>query len=119
MGPHFLERGLHAPTQDEPAEDGGGLRSEIGAEKCGRLMLAGRVTDQDPADWHRRNTAMVPKSGAGGDEQPPLLGIVPLRDDHARPDRLLISARHSASAKPVPSAAYDPVDPAGVWARAG
>ena len=50
MGPHFLERGFHAPTRDEPAKDGGGLRIEIGAEKRGRLMLAGWVTDQNPVD---------------------------------------------------------------------
>ena len=50
MGPHFLERGFRAPTRDEPAEDGGGLRIEIGAEKRGWLMLTGWVTDQNPAD---------------------------------------------------------------------
>ena len=52
--------------------------------------LAGRVTDQNPADRYRRNTGMVPKRGAGGDQQPALLGIVPLRYDHARPDCLLV-----------------------------
>ena len=41
-------------------------------------MLAGWVTDQNPADRHRRNTGMVTKCGAGGDEQPALLGVVPL-----------------------------------------
>ena len=50
MGPHFLERGFRAPTRDETAEDGGGLRIEIGAEKRGWLTLTGWVTDQNPAD---------------------------------------------------------------------
>src|SRR6202042_3131201 len=46
MGPHFLKRGLDA----QPATILGWLRVEIGAEKRGWLMLAGWVTDQNPAD---------------------------------------------------------------------
>ena len=79
MGPHLLECGLHPPARDEPAEDGGGLRIEIGAEERGRPVRAGWVADQHPADRYGRNAGMMPQRRAGGDEQPALLGVVPLR----------------------------------------
>src|SRR6202020_163933 len=78
------------------------LRVEVGAKKRGWLMLAGWVTDQNPADRHRRNAGTVPKPGPGGDQKPALLGIVPLGDDHARPDRLLV-LQHSTQLRQRPT----------------
>jgi hypothetical protein len=54
MRANFLQRDVHLPALDEPAQDlqlgHRGIRAEQGA----RLELARRITDQYPADGDRR-----------------------------------------------------------------
>ena len=88
MGAYLLEGGFHPPARDEPAEDHCGRRIQVCAEECCRRVLAGWIAHQHPADRHRRGAGMVPDRGAGGGEQFTLLGVVPLRDDHGRPNGL-------------------------------
>ncbi len=64
-------------------------------------MLAGWVADQHPADRDRRDAGVIPKRGAGGDQQRALLVVVLLSDDHARPDRLLVP-QHGAQIRQGP-----------------
>ena len=78
----------HPPKRDEPTEDHRRCRIQVCAEERGWLVLAGRIAHQRPTDRHRRDVGMVPDRGAGRDQQPALLGIIPLGDDHAGPDGL-------------------------------
>jgi hypothetical protein len=88
---HLLEGGFHPPARDEPAEDHRRGRIQVGAEERRRLVLAGWIAYQHPADRHRRDAGMVPDRSVGGGEQLAWLGVVrvvPLSDDHGRLDGL-------------------------------
>src|SRR5262245_20250648 len=55
MGANFLESELDLPAADEPSENVVGMSVEVSCQECLRVELAGWITDQEPADRHRRH----------------------------------------------------------------
>src|SRR3954452_10127983 len=65
MRPGLLERGLHLPTLNKPAQDLVRVLVGIGAEQGLRVEPAERVTHQPPADRNDGQSSMAPDRGAG------------------------------------------------------
>ena len=86
MGAAFLERDLKLPAGDEPLEDIDRSGAEIGAEEGLWRELTARIADQQPANGHRGQTAVVPDSGAGGDLDGTIGAAVPKSDGVVLPN---------------------------------
>lgn len=68
-------------------EDIDGSRIEVGAEEGLRRQLAERVAHQQPANWHRGQTATVPNGGSVGDLNGTVGAAVPESNGMALPNR--------------------------------
>src|SRR5262245_10477548 len=70
---------------DEPAENIAGWNAEIDREEGLRFEFAFGVTDEKPADRHRRHAGAIPHGGAGGDFNEAIGSAVPATDTVALP----------------------------------
>lgn len=63
----LFEGDLDRPAADELGQDLFRFGSLVSAEEGLRCKLALRIAHQYPAQWHRRQTFVIPDGGAGGD----------------------------------------------------
>jgi hypothetical protein len=94
MGAAFLERDLKLPPRDESLEDIDRSGAEIGAEEGLWRELAARIADQQPANGHRGQTAVVPDGGAGGDLDGTIGVAVPKSDGVVLPNGIGVVQDH-------------------------
>ena len=90
MSANFCKCDLDLPATDEPAENVAGSSVEIGREEGLRFEFSFGVTDEKPADRHRRHTGAIPDGGAGGDFNEAIGSAVPETDAVALPRKFAI-----------------------------
>jgi hypothetical protein len=83
----LLEGGRHGPAVDIPSEDVLRLGVKVGAQEGLRLAGAGGVAHQNPSDWQRRYSAVIPDCGSAGEFEAAALAAIPFRHDDPGPDR--------------------------------
>src|SRR5918995_1578518 len=81
----FFERDFHAPTPHKPAQDL--LRCVVNTcrQKGLRIVLALRVTHQDPTNQNRLETGFVPHTGLRIEFDFALFTAIPILDFQSRP----------------------------------
>ena len=67
MGSSFLEGDLQLPTQDKPFQDLGRVSRRVGGQQSLGIEGTFGVSDQHPADGHRRFARAVPDGGLGSE----------------------------------------------------
>ena len=91
MSSNFCKCDLDLPATDEPAENVAGSSVEIGGEEGLRFEFAFEVSDEKPADRHRRaRRSAIPHGRAGGDFDETIGSAVPETDTVALPRNFAI-----------------------------
>jgi hypothetical protein len=85
MGTRFFERDFHAPTPHKPGQNLQRCVVDMRRKKGLRIVLALRVTHQDPAHQDRVEAGFVPHTGFGVDRHVSLLAAIPILDFQCRP----------------------------------
>src|SRR6266851_4471786 len=67
MRSHFMKRDLDRPTHDKPFQDLNWVNMLVGTQNGLRGETALWITNERPADRHRRDASMVPQGPACGD----------------------------------------------------
>jgi hypothetical protein len=93
------------PAQHEPGEDLFGRGVQVGAEQGLGGEGALRIADQDPAQRHRRQAAVVPDGGVRRHFYGALALAVPVRYGHARPVGLRVVGHGRQRRQPLALAA--------------
>ena len=84
MATHLGERDLDGPAADEQLQDGNWIGSLVRAQERLRLELAGRIADQQPADWYLL-ARVIPECCARDDFESALALPIPARHRDALP----------------------------------